>query len=153
MKKKIAAVVTAAAAVVAGSILVAPGADASGYGCSGTEIGTYAVRVSGGTTSYGTAHLYYDSATGDNCAVNVATAAGGYGSPHEISVYLSACKETSPNPTTCTPTGTAGSDDKTYDYYAGPVRVHAPGKCIYLYATDTFDWNFADYFSGAFHCG
>lgn len=142
-----------AAAIVGGSILAAPGATASGYGCSGTEIGTYAVRVSGGTTSYGTAHLYYDSATGYDCAVNVATAAGGYGTPHQISVHLAACKETSPDPKQCTETGTPQTDSHTYDYYAGPVKVHAPGQCIHLYATDTYDFTFADYFSGAFHCG
>ena len=53
---------------------MAPSASAAGYGCSGSQIDTYPVKTSGGTT-YSNIYLYYDSSTGENCASNVRTSA------------------------------------------------------------------------------
>ncbi|WP_157531857.1 MULTISPECIES: hypothetical protein [unclassified Kitasatospora] len=125
-------------------------ASAGGYGCAGSEIDTY--PVTSGSTTYGVIHLYYDSSDGTNCAVNVATSAGGYGADKYMSVSLILCSQTSPS-STCAILD-AVVDAKTYKYYAGPVPVGARGHCIQVRGRITYNGHEASGGStGATHCG
>lgn len=153
-KKRFTAMLTAAASITGLAIVAAPSASATtttassaaAYGCSGTEIDSYAVKTSGGTT-FGTIHLYYDSSTGRNCAVNVANAAGGYGTYTIKNVYLGVYGGT----TVYDPA--FGSTTK-YANYAGPVSVSAPGKCILVGGViQSPAGTIASYSSEATHCG
>lgn len=121
--------------LLGGSFILAPSASAAAtgaYGCSGSEIDTYQVKTTGGTV-YGNVHLYYDSSTGKNCAVNVATSAGGYGTPTFKFVMLVKCVAGTVAGSTCTQ-DTYSQDPSTtgvtYSQYAGPVNLSAAGRCI-----------------------
>ncbi|MFE0457851.1 hypothetical protein ACFW1A_01155 [Kitasatospora sp. NPDC058965] len=123
------------ALATAGVVVAAPTASAGGYGCTGNLVGSFSDKHNG--TVWGTLYVYYDSSTGDNCAVNVANSAGYYGTSTIKNVVISECSQTSPGPV-CDEIGTPQEDNKNYYDYAGPVRVHAPGHCIYA-AGDLFD--------------
>lgn len=127
----------ATTAMIAGTVTLAPSANAStavpagAYGCSGDKIDTYAVKASNGTL-FGNIYLYYDSSSGMNCAVTVATAAGGYGVSTLKGVNLALCDEGSTEGGVC-PTQKIVSDDHNYFDYAGPVKLAAAGRCIGVY--------------------
>ncbi|GAA2234369.1 hypothetical protein GCM10010430_13870 [Kitasatospora cystarginea] len=158
--------VTAMAALTLGGGLTfatAGPAAAGGWGCSGSEVSgsPYAVKDDNGNV-FSWAHLYYDSSSGQNCAVNVKVPALS-GTPSHTYVNLEACAETSPA-SNCTRTAIDQdpTDSRLYSQFAGPVRVNAQGHCISLWAetfdNDTPDRNHAWYWSGrfgnaAFHCG
>lgn len=146
--KKALAVLGAVFSIFAGMLTLAPAASASGYGCSGSQIDTYPMYNSG--TLFGDVYLYYDSSTGKNCAVTVATSAGGYGVSKLMYVSIDRCNETVD---TGNCTGPAGVSDKGYyDYYAGPVSISAAGHCIAVTGQITYNGKYA----GAFdigHCG
>ncbi|WP_225850067.1 hypothetical protein [Streptomyces sp. HPF1205] len=131
MRRTVALLFTAFLAIVGGLVL-APAASASGYGCSGSEIGSYPVTTSGGT-NYGTIHIYYDSSTGNNCAVAVGSSAVSGKSDIYMSVTVFKCAETSISPT-CTYVS-SDIDHDYYYYYAGPVTMYAPSNCIQVGAT------------------
>ncbi len=148
-------------ATVAGGLVVgsAVPASAAGWGCSGSEVSgsPYAVTNNGAVYSY--MHLYYDSASGDNCAVNVKTGSL-YGQASFIRVILVACA--SDTPSTCQSASQvvmdppANDNSTLYSYYAGPVKVHGRGHCLQASA-NTFTPNFAaeawwDSGQLSFHC-
>ncbi|MFE0457850.1 hypothetical protein ACFW1A_01150 [Kitasatospora sp. NPDC058965] len=127
----------AAALAAAGLVAAAPMASASGYGCSGNLIGSFSDIERNSGATWGTLYVYYDSSTGDNCAVNVANSAGYYGTLTYKDVTLKECAETSPS-VSCHPTSTVADPTTPYTRYydyAGPVRLHAPGHCIYADGT------------------
>jgi len=124
--------------LAAGSLLAtSPSASAAiqgAYGCAGSEIDTYSVKNSSGVT-YGVIHLYYDSATGRNCAANVATTAGGYGTASYKGVWIYKCKASVGPGGSCTTAYDAYDQDPAhsstlYSQYAGPVSVSSAGVCI-----------------------
>ncbi|WP_157877421.1 spore-associated protein A [Streptomyces odonnellii] len=120
-KKRVIATIAAAVSIGGFTVAVAPGASAApagAYGCAGSEIDTYAVKTSGGAT-WGTIHLYYDSSTGLNCAVNVKTSAGYAGTPSITWVALARSSD-----------GKSDLDSGNFSSYAGPVTISAPGQCI-----------------------
>ena len=134
-------------------IFMAPSASAAGYGCPGSQIDTYAIKSSGGTT-YGTVHLYYNSSTGSNCAVAVANSTGGSGQAGWFrSVAIMRCAETTPGGPCTTVSGTYKNDAGYYLQYAGPVTVTAAGKCIKVYGAMHKDGAYAEGYSKAAHCG
>ncbi|MGE7435366.1 hypothetical protein [Kitasatospora sp. NPDC001175] len=138
-------------------------AAAGGWGCSGSEVSgsPYAVKDDNGNV-FSWAHLYYDSSSGQNCAVNVKVPALS-GTPSWTYVHLATCAETSPGNCTSTQADDDPTDfSKRYSQYAGPVRVNAQGHCVSLWAetydNDTSNRIHAWYWSGqfapeAFHCG
>ncbi|MEV5736319.1 hypothetical protein [Streptomyces sp. NPDC052292] len=157
--RRIASVLTGILLLLGGSFILAPSASAAGYGCGGSEIDTYQVKTSGGSV-YGNIHLYYDSSTGKNCAVNVATSAGGYGTPTFKFVMLVKCVAGTSAGSTCTqdtyvqdPTSTGVN----YSQYAGPVNISAAGRCISVVGvislTSGPSSSQAQYTSNATHCG
>lgn len=131
MRRTVALLFTALLAAVGGLVL-APAASASGYGCSGDEIGQYPITTPSGT-NYGTIHIYYDSSTGENCAVAAAGSALSGRSGIYMSVTIFKCAETSTSPT-CTYVS-SDVDHDYYYYYAGPVTMYAPHNCIQVGAT------------------
>ncbi|MGC0313198.1 hypothetical protein [Kitasatospora acidiphila] len=145
--------VAGALALAASGVTVATAgtASASSWGCSGTEVASYPlVRPDTGTT-YSYVHLFWDSSTGYNCAVNVKVGSL-YGVQTSTSVELDECAQDAPG--NCTVVGNPAVDNGAYSYYAGPVRVYGQGHCIQLKA-DTWDQddNLAGYNSlGGYHC-
>lgn len=145
-----------------GSFILAPSANAAAtgaYGCSGSEIDTYQVKTTGGTV-YGNVHLYYDSSTGRNCAVNVATSAGAYGTPTFKFVMLVKCVSGTSAGSTCvqdTYSQDPSTTGITYSQYAGPVNISAAGRCISVTGivslTSGPTASQASYSSKATHCG
>ena len=149
--RRIFGMLAATIAMLASGLMFAPAASAAGYGCSGSEIDTYAVKTSGGT-QYATIHLYYDSSSGNNCAVTVATAAGGYGTADTTMVNISVCSGTTL--TSCvsgeiTHKAQAGN----FQYYAGPVSVYAANHCILVSGSRNHNGVVAGNQYGPVHCG
>jgi hypothetical protein len=143
-------------AIAAGGIAFAPSASAGGYGCSGSLIDTYKVNLPISSTSprhISTINLYYDSATGKNCAVNVKTAAGGAGTSTYMQVSIDRCIAGSRPGVRCT----IDIDDYDGGYfktYAGPVSINAAGRCISLFAeTVNTKSEIGNYKVNATHCG
>jgi hypothetical protein len=95
------------------SVRAAPSASAAYGGQCGTG---YAVVNSAQIGSAGTVFLTYSSATGDNCAVTVRAKPG-------AAVHMRAALGFEPN-------SDAVVDDGQYTTYAGPVYLHAPGRCV-----------------------
>ncbi|MFE0458538.1 hypothetical protein ACFW1A_04645 [Kitasatospora sp. NPDC058965] len=120
------------AAVVGGLTFAAGPASAAGWGCSGTEVSgsPYALTTSSGAV-YSYAHLFYDSATGNNCAVNV-KAGSLYGVASYTDVTLYECSGDTPGQ--CSEIMVAPDESKTYKYWAGPVTVPGRGHCVRLFA-------------------
>ncbi|SED52115.1 hypothetical protein SAMN05428939_5429 [Streptomyces sp. TLI_105] len=144
--------------LAAGSLFVAaPPASAASYGCTGTQIDSYALKTSSGVTN-GTVYLYYDSSTGKNCAAAVATSAGGYGTPTLKMVWLVKCRAGVTQGQTCE-SGDAyvqdpPSSSTKYTYYAGPVSVSAAGRCIaWGGSISSPSGDNAHHHSYASHCG
>ncbi|PYC88531.1 hypothetical protein C7C46_00165 [Streptomyces tateyamensis] len=141
-------------AATAGGLTFAAGpASAAGWGCSGSEVSgsPYAVTTDSGTV-YSYAHLFYDSSTGMNCAVNV-KAGSLYGVASYTGVTLYECAQDTPG--TCTGIEVAPDDSTTFKYYAGPVSVPGRGHCVQLWAeTDNAArTSYATYDSyQGFHC-
>lgn len=146
-------VLASAALAVGAGIFVAPSAHASGWGCSGTQIDTYAVKTPSGTT-WGTVHLYYNSSTGKNCAVNVLNAAGGEGTLNqEVSVYLYKCPAGTKAGDACNVTDDDDADSGVYAYYAGPTTMSAVDRCVRVEAYIVKGYmNGAKYIGKADHC-
>ncbi|WP_157538025.1 hypothetical protein [Kitasatospora azatica] len=150
--------VGAALAVVGGGLTFASAgpAAAGGWGCSGSEVSgsPYAVTSSSGSTVYSNVHLYYDSATGNNCAVNV-KAGSLYGISSYVDVTLEECAQDSGSScTTVAISADPGGASPLYKYYAGPVSVPGRGHCIRLFA-ETDNANSTDdgtIYLGPFHC-
>ncbi|CAM5449962.1 hypothetical protein ACFYZI_18585 [Streptomyces griseorubiginosus] len=149
MRKALGAL-AATVAVIASGMVFAPAASAAGYGCAGSEIDTYPVKTSGGT-QYATIHLFYDSSTGNNCAVTVATTAGGYGTSETTMASISECSGTTL--TSCVDGAiTRKADAGSYQYYAGPVSVPGAGHCILVSGSRTHNGVVAGNQYGPVHC-
>lgn len=103
----------------------AAAAAASESSCPGNLI--QSVPVTSGSSTFGSLDIYFDSSTGNNCAMTVATGSVS-GHASFIEVCLTRCKETTQGPD-CT-TDEVVCDPGPYHFFAGPVSVHAPGQCI-----------------------
>jgi hypothetical protein len=151
--------------ILAGMFTMLPSANAAAagaYGCAGSQIDSYPETPNGGTsgTIYGHIYLYYDSATGQNCAVSVATAAGGYGTLTTKKAYIARCVVGTKPGSTCTEVDVfaydppSGGNTPLYSQYAGPVRVSATDRCIIVYGRSTATNGLYGYYqSKAVHCG
>ncbi|WP_145902798.1 hypothetical protein [Kitasatospora viridis] len=150
-----------AAVTIASGITLASAttASAGGWGCSGTEVSgsPYLTHttMTGAVLSY--VHVFWNSSTGQNCAVNVKTGSL-YGTKTltDVTIYECAYDFTG---SACgdypgLPPLTSREDSNAFYYYAGPVSVPGSGHCIRVtadtYTPDGTDVAFFD--SGAFHC-
>jgi hypothetical protein len=64
----------------------------------------------------GRVYLLYNAGNGDNCVATLKSTS--LGSPTAVSAFLEPQG------------GTRTTDQGSYDYYAGPVKKHAPGVCV-----------------------
>ncbi|WP_371598677.1 hypothetical protein [Streptomyces sp. NBC_00564] len=147
--KKVLTALAAVSSIFFGMLALAPTASAAGYGCAGSQIDSYPMYATGGT-QFGTVFLYYDSSTGKNCAVTVATAAGGYGVSKLMHIEIVKCSQTV-DTGSCTGVDSVVDHDY-YQYYAGPRSINAAGHCIAVTGQITYNGKYA----GAFdigHCG
>ncbi|MFI6100658.1 hypothetical protein ACIA8G_34345 [Lentzea sp. NPDC051213] len=122
-------------AVAAAASVIAPmNANAAEYGCTGSLIDTYKV-YSSVPNHLSTIRLYYNSSTGYNCAANVKTA---YYSQFKhfasISMYNQDFREDDNN----RPGYNNDFDAGDFQYYAGPVKVYAKGKCVTIRAVTNY---------------
>ncbi|WP_306311701.1 hypothetical protein [Streptomyces hydrogenans] len=160
--RRIFSVLTGILLLLAGSFVMAPSASAAAtgaYGCGGSQIDSYQVKTSGGSV-YGNVYLYYDASTGKNCAVNVATAAGGYGTPTFKFVMIVKCVAGTTAGSTCvqdTYVQDPSTTGITYSQYAGPVSISAAGRCISVTGINSLtsgpSSSQASFSSKATHCG
>jgi hypothetical protein len=133
MKKKLATILAVALTFAGLTFAAAPAAQAAGYGCDGTQIDSYAVKTSTGTT-YGYLYLYYSSANGGtNCAVTVDTYFGsGVKKWMEVNIYR--CVAGKKAGQRCDIIDTfdgSNSDFGNYYSYAGPRSVTGTAsRCI-----------------------
>ncbi|GAA5184177.1 hypothetical protein GCM10023322_25060 [Rugosimonospora acidiphila] len=148
--------VAAAATVLAsiGLVTVSQAPASAAYGCSGTLIDTYTLKTSAleGNLTYGNIQLYYSSAnSGTDCAVNVATTAGGAGHAKQMSVDIDKCDEDVPG--ICA-SSTFDGDVGQYLSYAGPVQVTGTnGHCVSLEGLISYNDRTAQLKgTGATHC-
>ncbi|MFI0267599.1 hypothetical protein [Streptomyces luteogriseus] len=111
-------------ATLLGTFTLAPAASAGDYGCAGSQIDSYPVRTN--TSTYGTIFLYYDAATGKNCAVTVSDK--GYGTTKPMMVRITRCTQRAYTGA-CTADGTV-QDSGDYQYWAGPRSISADRHCI-----------------------
>lgn len=138
--RKVAAIISGILLTLGWMFTLSPAANAAttaAYGCSGSQVDTYPVKTSGGSV-WGNIYLYYDSSTGKNCAVNVATSAGYYGTPTVKTMDIWRCVAGSTAGTPCQ-TDAVSQDPTTsvlYSEYAGPVSLSAAGRCIELAASE-----------------
>lgn len=148
------ATVVAVAAVAVG--LAAAPASAGGWGCSGSQIDSWAETVVSGPlpsqqARLGTVSLYWDGDTGRNCAVNVSYGSF-YGRPKQMLVQIEACLND--GSVTCTRVGDSPHDNGQYLYYAGPVSVPARGLCVAVHAEiDDPYWGQTRLDTKPVHCG
>ncbi|USX50019.1 hypothetical protein [Lentzea sp. HUAS12] len=133
----------------AASVIAPMNANAAEYGCTGSLIDTYAVKSSVGN-HLSTIRLYYNSSTGYNCASNVKTA---YYSQfkHEASItmYNQDFREDDNN----RPGYNNDFDSGKFQYYAGPVKVYAKGKCVTIRATTYYYDEVGTRAAVGVHCG
>lgn len=114
------------------------------------------IPMNSGSTTLAFLDIFFDSSTGNNCAMTVA-AGSASGHASSIDVFLVRCKETSPGP--CTFDGTPKTDPNPSDpgpfhFFAGPVLVNAPGHCIFAVGDLTFNGvTVHGSLPGAAHCG
>ena len=104
---------------------------AQAAGCSGTLIEHRAIRGDRTGNLFGYLDVYYDSSTGRNCARAVSSSrTWGVRKPMFVGLYK--CSQT--NPGRCSVVARAedrsGQRYGSYQYYAGPVSLHAKGHCI-----------------------
>lgn len=122
---KAATMISASLTVFGGFLIAAPAASAtsSGGSCVGQLISSSNVVEDQGNsvgTVLGYLNVYWDSSTGQNCAV-LNSASSDWGQTKWMSVDLYEAG----NPYN------DQSDNNYYKYYAGPVSVPGAGRCIY----------------------
>ncbi|MCZ9343662.1 spore-associated protein A, partial [Streptomyces sp. TRM76130] len=88
----------------------------------------------------GNTFLTYNSSTGYNCVVTVGDAPG---TPQILAARLRLAS-------TSTSWAAGTVDSGTYNYYAGPLYLHAPGSCIDWGGAAQSNYTRVDYNS---HCG
>jgi hypothetical protein len=115
------------------------------------------IPMKSGSTTLAFLDIFFDSSTGNNCAMTVA-AGSVSGHASAIDVLLVRCTETSPS-LTCHFDGSPQvdpnpSDPGPFHFFAGPVSVHAPGHCIFAQGHLTFNGvTVQGFLPGASHCG
>lgn len=102
-----------------------PGADAGVTSCAGTLIEN--IPLEHEEMLYGYLDVYYDDATGINCAMTRAVG-DVYGNATWIDVQLRRCTQTSEGPV-CNEDAVV-RDCGSFLFFAGPVSLEAAGKCI-----------------------
>ncbi len=127
-RSKAFALLTATTIAVSVGVGVAPAAEAGSGTCGGSLIARK-VAHDGNGTAVGELVVYYNSSTGNNCA-RFNHLGPSYGVARETNVFIERCLTNNPNNDCFNTGGPSDYDNGTYAYYAGPVSVHAPNKCV-----------------------
>ncbi|MEW1911894.1 serine/threonine-protein kinase [Kitasatospora sp. NPDC085895] len=106
-----------------------PATSAGTYGCSGGLIGSYPVTTASGVV-FGYFYIWFDSASGKNCAATIKTVNSGYGTASAVSASISRCSQTTAAASCSKVAGTTATDQGSFAKFAGPVRVAAVKTCI-----------------------
>jgi hypothetical protein len=122
----------AAVAAIAAIALSVTGSAPAGAaaGCAGSLIESQGLTVGG--EKVGELNVYYDSATGKNCA-KMNHAGSTWGKKLKTRVWVGICSERKPGGKTCHyDANTDAVDVGNYRYYAGPATTKrsAKGRCI-----------------------
>jgi hypothetical protein len=107
-----------------------PTADAASGSCPGSLIESRNLNVGG--KKVGELDVYYDGATGRNCA-RMNHAGSTWGKKLKTRAWIGICSEKTPGNKTCHyDPATDDVDLGSYSYYAGPVttKTSAAGRCI-----------------------
>jgi hypothetical protein len=107
-----------------------PTASAASGSCAGSLVESRNLNVGG--KKVGELNVYYNSATGKNCA-RMNHAGSTWGKKLLTRVWIGICSEKTPGNKTCHYDPDTDAVDKgSYSYYAGPVttKVSAAGRCI-----------------------
>lgn len=146
---------SAAALAVAGLSVAAPGASATqtSSSCVGTLVQDTPLIGDQSGKTLGYVELYWDSATGQNCAITESSSYT-WGKPKYMGVWLTRCTTDNPNvecanESTNTP---SNYNDGTFSYYAGPVSVPGAGYCVTFMGEIAYDNDEGVYDSPAGHC-
>jgi len=115
-------------------LVAAPPAHAAAYGCSGSLVGSWRIpmkdQLDGGTYYISDIKLFYNPATGWNCAA-LAKRPGhqryGKKTPLYIEMYNARYAEDAVK-------NNYDSDRGSYKYYAGPVKVYGRNMCVSIRA-------------------
>ena len=95
--------------------------------CGGTLIDYKPVQING--ENVGQLHLYYNSTSGNNCAIFY-HAGPTWGKPLITSVELYVCKPNRDNCGVWQRDPWWKRDDGKYSYHAGPVRIDGRDRCV-----------------------
>jgi len=145
MRKRLAAVVLSALALVVAPLATNASASTKGdvvslakSACGSGYTTTVAADYQGVPTQYYWHVLLYNASNGYNCAVLVKDSNNtDYGRSSYIGVGIKVSG------------GSWHEDDGNYTKYAGPVYVHAPSTCVYLHTINPGD----EWYSFAMGCG
>lgn len=134
LKQRLVPVLIATAIAAASLVISAPAAPAyaGGYGCTGSAVGTWTIYETDTipVVAVGDIHLYYDSSTGWNCAVNVKRSSYVfYGLATNMYIHMNNSAYDDNHIA-----NNFASDSGMYKYYAGPVRVYGKNMCIWVSA-------------------
>ncbi|MDX3103171.1 hypothetical protein ACIBO5_07700 [Nonomuraea angiospora] len=134
MFRRVLSIMLPVVVVTASQAVASAPASAGAYGCSGSQVGSWAVPlrdlVTGGTYYRSDIKLFYDASTGWNCAV-LAKRPGQarYGERTPMAIHLWNSRLTDDNVK-----NNKDSDSGRFKYYAGPVRVYGKNLCMYINA-------------------
>jgi hypothetical protein len=123
--------------------------------CVGTLVESHLLKGESSGTTLGSLNIYWDSATGQNCAMTTSSSST-WGVAKSMTVEIWEC--VTDRPSSASPcvaiAGTGTSDFKTtYRYYAGPVSAPGAGHCIDAYGQIIMSsGDYAAYDTGAGHC-
>jgi hypothetical protein len=142
--RRILTILTAVTAVCAPAIAVPAAASADAYGCRGNLVGSWRVplkdQLNGRTYYRSDIKLYYNPASGWNCAVLVkrpGQARYGEKTPLSIEMYNERFAEDAVK-------NNYDEEQGRFRYHAGPVRVYGRNLCVSIHAkhgdhTDTHE--------------
>ena len=131
MKKFKASIAVMASLIsVSATIMSAPAAQAGVGDCTGSLIARKVANASG--TAVGELVVYYNASTGNNCA-RFNHIGPSYGLTRETSVFIERCPTNNPASNCFLTGGPSDHDASSYAYYAGPVQVYSPNKCVRAY--------------------
>ncbi|WP_052390593.1 serine/threonine-protein kinase [Streptomyces sp. NRRL B-24484] len=106
-----------------------PATSAGTYGCSGGLTDSYPVTTASGVV-FGYFYVWFDAASGKNCAATIKTVNSGYGTASAVSASISKCTQTTAAASCSKVAGTTVTDQGSFAKFAGPVRVAAVKTCI-----------------------
>ena len=137
------------------SAVASPATSAGTYGCSGGLVGSYPVTAPNGVV-FGYFYIWFDNASGQNCAATIKTVNSGYGTASAVKATISKCGQTAPAANCTKVAGTTATDQGNFAKFAGPVKVAAVKTCIN--GSGSITWNgvtatTASLGNRAVHCG